>query len=66
MDRSQGRIARPAGDAGATTETFTGNRGLQLEEKLIFEQLGQWGFVVEAIVRTPLGIHRLRNRGSRL
>jgi glycine dehydrogenase subunit 2 len=38
MDRSQGRIARPAAEAGAATETFTGNRGLQLEEKLIFEQ----------------------------
>jgi glycine dehydrogenase subunit 2 len=38
MDRSQGRIARPATEAGAATETFTGNRGLQLEEKLIFEQ----------------------------
>jgi len=38
MDRSQGRIARPATEAGAMTETFTGNRGLQLEEKLIFEQ----------------------------
>ncbi|MGE0151349.1 MAG: aminomethyl-transferring glycine dehydrogenase subunit GcvPB [Reyranellaceae bacterium] len=38
MDRSQGRIARPATEAGAAIETFTGNRGLQLEEKLIFEQ----------------------------
>ncbi len=38
MDRSQGRIARPTAEAGAAAETFTGNRGLQLEEKLIFEQ----------------------------
>ncbi len=38
MDRSQGRIARGPVEAGAAVETFTGNRGLQLEEKLIFEQ----------------------------
>ena len=38
MDRSQGRIGRPAAEAAAGKQTFTGNRGLQLEEKLIFEQ----------------------------
>lgn len=38
MDRSQGRIARAPVETGAAVETFTGNRGLQLEEKLIFEQ----------------------------
>ena len=38
MDRSQGRSARPARDAGPVVETFTGNRALQIEEGLIFEQ----------------------------
>src|SRR3984893_18618256 len=30
--------ARPAGDLATPVETLTGNRGLQIEEKLIFEQ----------------------------
>ena len=38
MDRSQGRIARPGAEIAPTVETFSGNRGLQLEEPLIFEQ----------------------------
>ncbi|MGE0660686.1 MAG: aminomethyl-transferring glycine dehydrogenase subunit GcvPB, partial [Reyranellaceae bacterium] len=38
MDRSQGRSGRPVGEADATKQTFTGNRALQLEESLIFEQ----------------------------
>ena len=39
MDRSQGRIARPSEQAQASpVETWTGNRALQIEEALIFEQ----------------------------
>ncbi len=41
MDRSQGRTSRPdsaAPASGRDTDTYTGNRGLQIEEPLIFEQ----------------------------
>jgi glycine dehydrogenase subunit 2 len=38
VDRSQGRIARLAPDAAGSAETVSGNRGLQIEEPLIFEQ----------------------------
>ncbi|MEO8557541.1 MAG: aminomethyl-transferring glycine dehydrogenase subunit GcvPB [Rhodospirillales bacterium] len=38
MDRSQGRISRPDAETMLPVETFSGNRGLQLEEPLIFEQ----------------------------
>src|SRR6185369_15576971 len=38
MDRSQGRVARPGAEMVPEVETFSGNRGLQLEEPLIFEQ----------------------------
>ncbi len=41
MDRSQGRVQRPANDA-APVATASGHRGLVLEEALIFEQ-GQVG-----------------------
>jgi len=39
---SAGRSTRPAAERGHAPETFTGNRGLQIGEKLIFE-LGQPG-----------------------
>jgi glycine dehydrogenase subunit 2 len=42
LDRSQGRVARDGIESNADIVTFTGNRGLQLEEKLIFE-LGEAG-----------------------
>ncbi len=42
LDRSQGRAGAPAVNGDAAPATFTGNRGLQLEEKLIFE-MGQHG-----------------------
>ena len=38
IDLSQGRAAAATSGSAAAVETFTGNRGLQLEEKLIFEQ----------------------------
>jgi glycine dehydrogenase subunit 2 len=37
-DWSRAASARPAGDLARSTETLTGNRGLQIEEKLLFEQ----------------------------
>ena len=39
LDRSQGRSGALSA-SGTTAPTFTGNRALQLEEKLIFE-MGQ-------------------------
>jgi glycine dehydrogenase subunit 2 len=42
LDRSQGRVSREAAPEAAPVATFTGNRGLHLEEKLIFE-LGEDG-----------------------
>ncbi len=38
MDKSQGRAARPAAGASLEIETVSGHRGLQLEERLLFEQ----------------------------
>lgn len=38
MDRSQDRKVRPVGAVATATETISGNRALQLEEPLIFEQ----------------------------
>jgi glycine dehydrogenase subunit 2 len=38
MDRSQGRVTRLASEAAGDAPTVSGNRGLQLEEPLIFEQ----------------------------
>jgi glycine dehydrogenase subunit 2 len=37
-DWSRAASARPAAQPAAAAETFSGNRGLQIEEKLIFEQ----------------------------
>jgi glycine dehydrogenase subunit 2 len=42
LDRSQGRTGALSTSATPSTTTFTGNRGLQIEEPLIFE-LGQHG-----------------------
>ena len=42
LDRSQGRSGAPVGAASDAAATVTGNRALQIEEKLIFEQ-GQPG-----------------------
>ena len=38
MDKSQGRTARPDAALAADIKTVSGHRGLQIEEKLIFEQ----------------------------
>jgi glycine dehydrogenase subunit 2 len=38
FDRSQGRIGRSAAQGGGAPETASGNRGLAIEEPLIFEQ----------------------------
>jgi glycine dehydrogenase subunit 2 len=37
-DRSQGRVSRPSQADSAVPDTVSGNRGLQIEEPLIFEQ----------------------------
>ena len=37
----QGRPSRPLGEAGNAPETYTGNRALQLETPLLFEE-GDW------------------------
>ena len=41
-DWSRAASAHSAEDPAPSVETFSGNRGLQIEEKLIFEQ-GSWG-----------------------
>jgi glycine dehydrogenase subunit 2 len=38
IDRSQGRIGRSAAQSAAAPETASGNRGLMIDEPLIFEQ----------------------------
>ena len=42
VDRSQGRVTKLTQDSAGAVETTSGNRGLQIEEPLIFE-MGQAG-----------------------
>ncbi|MEN2980764.1 MULTISPECIES: aminomethyl-transferring glycine dehydrogenase subunit GcvPB [Tistrella] len=60
IDRSQGRVARDTADADASMvpETATGNRALQLEEPLIFEQ-GTPGRIGVDLPPVPAATNRL-------
>ncbi len=68
MDKSQGRTARPAGTimGDASTDTLLGHRGLQLEERLLFEQgyEGRSGVDLAEVpkVAERLGRHQRKGR----
>ena len=67
MDKSQGRTTRPQTDsASAVPETQTGNRGLLLEEKLIFEQgvEGRTGVDLPPVPKINARLGKLRRKGA--
>ena len=66
MDKSQGRTTRPDAAAAAEVVTASGHRGLQLEEKLIFEQgePGRTGVDLPAVPKTCVRLNGLRRQGA--
>lgn len=67
MDKSQGRTARPHAVADtAVPETYTGNRGLQLEEPLIFEQgvEGRTGVDLPPVPKFTAHLGTMRRKGA--
>ncbi|MBM3620601.1 MAG: glycine dehydrogenase subunit 2 [Alphaproteobacteria bacterium] len=65
LDRSQGRSGALSA-SGTTAPTFTGNRALQLEEKLIFEmgQPGRCGVDLPEPPKVADRLNGLRRRGA--
>ncbi|MBM3643740.1 MAG: glycine dehydrogenase subunit 2 [Alphaproteobacteria bacterium] len=66
MDRSQGRTGGIAAGAASAPATFTGNRALQLEERLIFEmgQPGRTGVDLPAPKAVADRLGGLRRKGE--
>ncbi|GFZ83589.1 glycine dehydrogenase (aminomethyl-transferring) [Elstera cyanobacteriorum] len=66
LDRSQGRSARETAAETASVETFSGNRGLVLEEGLIFElgQPGRLGVDLPDAPQAPNRLGGLARRGG--
>ena len=65
MDRSQGRVQRPANDASPVT-TASGHRGLVLDEPLIFEQgqVGRTGVDLPEPAALPSRLGGLERQGE--